>query len=50
MEKEHTALEELFHCVLIVLLVKQWDVVMVFHRMTVLGVSRDIKYTLPIIQ
>ena len=42
MEKEHTALEELFHCVLIVPLVKLWEVVMVFHRMTVLGVSRDI--------
>ena len=41
--KEHTALEELFHCVLIVLLVKQWDVVMVIHRVTVLRVSRFIK-------
>ena len=39
MEKGLTALEELFHCVLIVPLVKQLDVVMVFHRMTVLGVS-----------
>ena len=50
MEKEHTALEELFHCVLIVLLRKQWQLVMADQRMTALGVSRNIKYTLPIIQ
>ena len=39
MEKEHTALEELFHCVLIVLVGKQWHLVMVVQKVTVLGVS-----------
>ena len=43
MEKEHTALEELFHYVLIVLLGKQWHLVMVVQKVTVLGVSREIK-------
>ena len=41
--KEHTAQEELFHGVLIALLVKQWDVVMVVHRVTVVGVSQFMK-------
>ena len=43
MHKEHTAQEELFHGVLIALLVKQWDVVMVVHRVTVVGVSLFMK-------
>ena len=43
MHKEHTAQEELFPGVLIALLVKQWDVVMVVHRLTVVGVSRFMK-------
>ena len=45
MHKEHTAQEELFHGVLIALLVKQWDVVMVVHRVTVVGVSLFMKLT-----
>ena len=48
MEKEHTALEELFHCVLIVPLVKQWDVVMAVQQMTVLGVCQNVCQTLSI--
>ena len=47
-EKEHTALEELFHCVLIVLPVKQWHLVMAVQQMTVLGVSQNICQTLSI--
>ena len=41
-EKEHTALEEQLQSVLIVLLRKQWHLVMADHRMTALGVSQNI--------
>ena len=48
MEKEHTALEELFHCVLIVPLVKQLHLVMAVQQMTVLGVCQNVCQTLSI--
>jgi hypothetical protein len=46
-KKEHTALEELFHCVLTVLLGNKWRlVILVLQKVTVLGVSLNISYTL----
>ena len=42
-EKERIALKKLFRCVLVVLLGKQWHLVMVVQKVTVLGVSLNIR-------